>query len=103
LTGAWVRPTQFVSSKNRHFPRHYPSKTERPQDSADQNWKIDPAEFRIYLEYSYPRDLWNKMGVKAESNVSKRDVIVEMLGSHGFETPKLTSLKQVADFNGFFI
>src|SRR5437016_4481837 len=77
--------------------------------SVEAGWNINPAEFGVYLEYSYPRDLWNKMEVKdggrngAESNKHKRDVIIEMLGSQGFDTSKLASRKQVKDFNSFFI
>lgn len=71
--------------------------------SAEHDWKINPAEFGIYLEYSYPRDLWNKLGVKAESNNHKRDVIIGMLGGHGFDINKLASLSREKDFNGFFI
>ncbi len=76
---------------------------ERALRSAEPDWKINPAEFGVYLEYSYPRDLWNKMGVKAESNNRKRDVVIGMLGSNGFGTNKLAPLKQVKDFNEFFI
>src|SRR5271163_1288764 len=60
--------------------------------SADNNWNLNKAEFGIYLEYSYPRDLWNKIEVKAESNKRKRDVIIGMLGSQGFDTTRLTAL-----------
>jgi hypothetical protein len=76
---------------------------ERALRSTEREWKINPVEFGVYLEYSYPRDLWNKMQVKAESNNRKRDVIIGMLGSHGFDTSKLASLKQEKDFNAFFI
>jgi hypothetical protein len=82
---------------------NYKDNAERALHSGDLNWNINPAEFGIYLEYSYPRDLWNKMGVKAESNNRKRDVIIELLGSHGFDTSRITSLKQEKDFNAFFI
>ncbi len=76
---------------------------ERLLCSAAPGWRINPAEFGVYLEYSYARDLWNQMGAKAESNNHKRDVIIGMLGSHGFDTTKLASLTQVKDFNEFFI
>jgi hypothetical protein len=76
---------------------------ERALRSVQPEWKINHGEFAVYFEYSYPRDLWNTMEVKAESNNHKRDVIIGMLDSHGFDTSKLASLRQVKDFNGFFI
>ena len=76
---------------------------ERALRSTERDWKVNPAEFGVYLEYSYPRDLWNKMGVKVESNNRKRDVIIGMLRSHGFDTSKLASLTEEKDFNAFFI
>ncbi len=76
---------------------------ERALRSAERDWKINPAEFGVYFEYSYPRDLWNKMEVKAEANNRKRDVIIRMLRSHGFDTRKLASLTEVKDFNAFFM
>jgi hypothetical protein len=41
---------------------------ERALRWVESDREINPAEFGVYLEYSYPRDLWNKMGVRAESN-----------------------------------
>ena len=82
---------------------NYKDNVERALQSVEAGWKINPAEFGVYLEYSYPRDLWNKMGVKVESNNRKRDAVIGMLGSQGFDTSKLASLKQVKDFNAFFI
>ncbi|PYU96193.1 MAG: hypothetical protein DMG25_02470, partial [Acidobacteria bacterium] len=76
---------------------------ERVVHKAERNWEINLAEFGVYLDYSYPRDLWNKMGVKAESNNHKRDVILGMLGSYRFDTSRLASLKEVKEFNAFFI
>ena len=67
------------------------------------DWNINRAEFGIYLEYSHPRDLWNKLEVKAESNKLKRAVIIGLLGSHGFDIAKLASLDRVEDFNFFFV
>jgi hypothetical protein len=71
--------------------------------SADRNWNLNKSEFGIYLEYSYPRDLWNKFEVKTESNKRKRDVIIGMLASQGFDTTRLTAHTQEEDFNRFFI
>jgi hypothetical protein len=76
---------------------------ERALRSAEPDWEINPVEFGVYLEYSYPRDLWNKMGIEGESNSRKRDAITGMLGGKGFDTGKLAPLKQVKDFNAFFI
>jgi hypothetical protein len=82
---------------------NYKDNAERALRSAEPDWKIDPAEFGVYLEYSYPRDLWNKMEVKTESNKRKREVIIGILGGHGFDTNKLTSLNQAEHFNAFFV
>ena len=76
---------------------------QRALRSVEPDWKINPAEFGVYLEYSYPRDLWNKMEVKAESNNRKRDVIIGMLRTHGFDTRNLASLTEEKAFNAFFI
>jgi hypothetical protein len=76
---------------------------ERVLHSVAPEWKINPAEFGIYFEYSYPRDLWDRMEVKASSNASKREVIMEILGKQGFDVRKLAALATDKDFNGFFI
>jgi len=82
---------------------NYKDNAEHALHWAKPDWRINPAEFGGYFDYSYPRDLWNKMGVKAECNNRKRDVITEMLGNHGFDTSRLASLEPVKDFNAFFI
>jgi hypothetical protein len=76
---------------------------ERALHSVEPGWKINPEEFGVYFEYSYPRDLWHKLGDRAESNNRKRDVIIRMLGMHGFDTRKLASLTAPEAFNAFFI
>jgi hypothetical protein len=78
---------------------------ERVLQRAEPDWKVNPAEFGVYFEYSYPRDLWHELNHKPKPNDLKRKVIIEMLDSHGFDTSKLASLKQVKieDFNAFFI
>jgi len=76
---------------------------ERVIRSVEPDWKINPAEFGIYFEYSYPRDLWDRMEVKVSSNAHKREVIMAILGKQGFDVSKLTALKTVREFNGFFI
>src|SRR5665213_3535942 len=76
---------------------------ERVLRSVDPTWKINPEEFGIYFEYSYPRDLWHRLKVKSESNKCKRDAIIAMLGTVGFDTTKLTSLIREKEFNAFFI
>jgi hypothetical protein len=78
---------------------NYKDNAERALQSVERDWKINPGEFGIYLEYSYPRDLWHKM----ESNQRKRGVIIEILGSRGFDTSRLASLNSEHDFNAFFI
>jgi hypothetical protein len=82
---------------------NYKDNAQRALHSADSNWNINRSEFGVYLEYSYPRDLWNKMKVSTESNKRKREVIVGMLGCHGFDTTKLASLNGVKNFNAFFV
>jgi hypothetical protein len=71
--------------------------------SVEPDWKINPTEFGIYFEYSYPRDLWDRMEVKASSNAHKREVIMAILGKQGFDVSKLATLATNEDFNGFFI
>src|SRR5271157_753479 len=84
---------------------------ERVIRSVEPDWRINPAEFGVYLEYSYPRDLWRKMELREggrnspQSNDHKRAVIVGTLESQLFDTGKLAWLRQakVADFNEFFV
>jgi hypothetical protein len=76
---------------------------ERVLHSAAPEWKTNPAEFGIYFEYSYPRDLWDRMEVKANSNAHKREVITAALGKHGFDVDRLIALETVLEFNGFFV
>jgi hypothetical protein len=84
---------------------------ERAIRSVEPDWRISPAEFGVYLEYSYPRDLWRKMELREDgrniprSNDRKRAVIIGMLESQGFDASKLAWLKhaEVTGFNEFFI
>ena len=82
---------------------HHKDNAERVLHSAASEWKINPAEFGIYFEYSYPRDLWDRMEIKASSNAHKRQVITAVLGKHGFDVNRLVALETVREFNRFFI
>jgi hypothetical protein len=73
---------------------------------AQWPWDINEKEFGIYLEYSYPRDLWHRMGLEkgeSGSNRRKREAIVAMLVNRGFDANNLSSIKAVKEFNAFFI
>lgn len=84
---------------------NYKDNAARALNSTKRGWEINPNEFGIYFDYSYPRDLWNKLNAKdkAQANGRKRRVIFEMLACRGFETEKLAQIKEMRDFNGFFI
>lgn len=75
---------------------------------APWSWRRNEKEFGIYLEYSYPRDLWHALQLAkgdSESNRRKRDAVLAMLQKRGFAAQKLSSLKSasVKEFNVFFI
>lgn len=56
---------------------------ERALKALHCDWKINDAEFGMYLEYSYPRDAWHSKGKELKSagaaNDWKRDTILRLL------------------------
>jgi hypothetical protein len=93
---------------------NHANNAERALDAVKNcNWKLKNDEFGIYLEYSYPRDLWHGMDFTDrerkvrnssidEVNKRKVETILSLLEQLHFETT-LVPQASARDFNAFFI
>lgn len=88
-----------------------PGMRERALKALHCDWKINDAEFGMYLEYSYPRDAWHSKGKELKSaapaNDWKRDTILRLLTpsdqTDGSSFSGLRDRTTPKDFNSFFI
>lgn len=86
---------------------------ERALKALECDWKINDAEFGVYLEYSYPRDAWHSKSKELETksvetaNNWKRETILRLLNrsDRSIESsfPSLRGRTAAKDFNAFFI
>jgi hypothetical protein len=98
LLGIADEPLFYFNREERHLAAvlfhilNHKDNVARVLKSTKRGWEINPEEFGIYFEYSYPRDLWNKLSANAESNDLKREVIIELLcpGAWAVRRHKLT-------------
>jgi hypothetical protein len=112
------RPYYEFNREERHlagilfFILNQPGVLERALPALDCNWKMNKEEFGIYLEYSYPRDLWYAMSTKpidlVAVNRRKCEVILHLLDTA--EEPGISAFHVLLqdgvitrDFNAFFI